>query len=129
KYINAVEERTLEEGLTAYDAWYLVTTYGKQSDQILAIFDSLKSKDPQERLIRAEVQFCIQYERVSTPMDFFIRRTGRLYFNIEQMREYLSVVLDEFREFAGATDKEVKNWNKKLQQIVKEHSEFSPERA
>ncbi|NND15552.1 MAG: glycerol-3-phosphate dehydrogenase/oxidase [Eudoraea sp.] len=129
KYINAVEELALEAGLTAYDAWYLVTTYGKQSDQILAIFDSLKNEDPQERLIRAEVQFTIQFERVSTPMDFFIRRTGRLYFNIEQMREYLAVVLDEFGEFSGATDKELKNWNKELQQIVKEHSEFSPERA
>ncbi|MBT8236064.1 MAG: glycerol-3-phosphate dehydrogenase/oxidase [Bacteroidia bacterium] len=129
KYISTIEDRVKQAALSYYDAWYLVTTYGKQADLILEIFDGLEKGEAEERLIRAEVQFTIQFERVSTPMDFFIRRTGRLYFNIEQMKDNLSVVLDEFREFAGASDKEVQRWKKKLKQEIKKHSEFTPDRA
>ncbi len=129
KYMDTIEDRVKQAGLTAFDAWYLVTTYGKQTDQILDTFDGLEDGEPQERLMRAEVRFTIQYERVSTPMDFFIRRTGRLYFNIEQMKDNLSVVLDEFREFAGASDKEVQRWKKKLKQEIEKHSVFTPDRA
>jgi len=129
KYMATVEDRAKQVGLSEYDAWYLVTTYGKQTDLLLDMFDGLENGEPSERLIRAEVQFTIQYERVSTPMDFFIRRTGRLYFNIEQMKDNLSVVLAEFREFAGASEKEVQRWNKKLKQEIETHSIFTADRA
>ncbi len=129
KYMATVEDRAKQVGLSEYDAWYLVTTYGKQTEILLDIFDGLENGEPSERLIRAEVQFTIQYERVSTPMDFFIRRTGRLYFNIEQMKDNLSVVLDEFREFAGASDKDLQRWKKKLKQKIETHSIFTPDRA
>jgi len=129
KYMATVKDRTKQVGLSEYDAWYLVTTYGKQTDLLLDMFDGLENGEPSERLIRAEVQFTIQYERVSTPMDFFIRRTGRLYFNIEQMKDNLSVVLAEFREFAGASEKEVQRWNKKLKQEIETHSIFTADRA
>lgn len=129
KYLSTIKERVKKEGLTDYDAWYLVTTFGKQSDMILDIFDVLKVTDPHEKLIRAEVQFTLQYEGVNTPMDFFIRRTGRLYFNIEQMQDYLDAVLEEFKSFARASEKDLKKWKKRLQQEIKRHSEFSPDRA
>ncbi|MDH3697815.1 MAG: glycerol-3-phosphate dehydrogenase/oxidase [Flavobacteriaceae bacterium] len=128
-YITAIEERVKKEGLADYNAWYLVTTYGKQSEQILDIYDSLENGEAQERLMRAEVRFTIQFERVSTAMDFFIRRTGRLYFDIEQMQDYLDAVLDEFGSFAGVSEKELVKWKKKLLLEIKRHSEFTPDRA
>ena len=45
KYIKSLTERVTPLGLTAYDAWFLVTTYGKQAETILERFEKLKDKD------------------------------------------------------------------------------------
>jgi glycerol-3-phosphate dehydrogenase len=37
-------------------------------------------EDQQEKMIKAEVWFAINYEMACTPADFFVRRTGRLFF-------------------------------------------------
>ena len=47
-------------------------------------------------MIKAEVWFTIHYEMTCSPADFFIRRTGRAYFNIESVYKNLSLVLTEF---------------------------------
>ena len=89
KYIEEVFAVIKGDGFTEYDAWYLVTTYGKQTEDVLASIRTFKNKDAHLRMIRAELNFAINHEMVSNPMDFFIRRTGRLYFDIESVREFL----------------------------------------
>ncbi|MDH3649656.1 MAG: hypothetical protein OEQ53_08225, partial [Saprospiraceae bacterium] len=59
---------------------YLLQNYGSQSDYILEQMDNDPSSDTTTRLLRAELEFCMQNEMVVTPADFLIRRTGRLYF-------------------------------------------------
>jgi len=129
KYMAAVAERIRPKGLLEHDAWFLVTNYGKQSDAILDTFESLEDKNPLHALIRAELRFTIDYERVSTPLDFYIRRTGRLYFDIEQVRETRQVIFEEFRSYTGATEEQLTSWRKELEEQVALHSHFSVERA
>jgi glycerol-3-phosphate dehydrogenase len=56
-------------------------------------------------LAKAELWFCIQHEMVQTPLDFFIRRTGKLFFDIESIGKLKEPILKEF--------KTVFNWDKK----------------
>ncbi len=128
KYIREVEGRLEPEGLSKYDAWFLVTNYGIQTESILEIFASLDDKDPGVRLIKAELHFGIRYEMVQTPLDFFIRRTGRLYFDINSIRDYLEPVLQEFKAICGVEDSQISSWKKQLLAEVEEHSQFSLER-
>jgi len=83
-------------GFSKIDANYLVHNYGKQTDIILEKFNELKDKNLEIRLAKAELWFCINYEMVQTPLDFFIRRTGRLYFNIESVKKLKELILKEF---------------------------------
>ena len=129
KYMAEVTERIRLMGLSEQDAWFLVTTYGKQADIILDTFDSFKDKDPIQALTCAELRFTIDFERVSSPMDFYIRRTGRLYFDIGQLRDTLDVVLEEFRTYTGATAEQLSNWRNEMQEQVTVHSHFSVERV
>ena len=129
KYMAEVSARIQPKGLSEHDAWFLVTNYGKQTDMILETFETFKDKNALNALIRAEVRFTIDYERVSTPLDFYIRRTGRLYFDIEQLRETLDVVFDEFSLYAGATDEQLQAWRDELEEQVEVHSHFSVERV
>ena len=129
KYMAEVTERIKPKGLSEQDAWFLVTTYGKQTDAILDTFESLKEQNALHALIRAEVRFTIDHERVSTPLDFYIRRTGRLYFDIEQVRDTMNAVFDEFQSYTGASEEQLASWRKELEEQLEIHSHFSVERV
>ncbi|WP_350286556.1 glycerol-3-phosphate dehydrogenase/oxidase [uncultured Croceitalea sp.] len=128
KYIAEIFERIKADGFTEYDAWFLVTNYGKQTEQVLDFYKSFKNKDPYLRLIRAELQFGIAFEMVSNPMDFFIRRTGRLYFDIDGIRTYLEPLLDDFKKAFGYDASEIEVFKTKMAHELEIHSNFSMER-
>ena len=95
-YINLIYKRIIKDNFDEKDAQYLVYNYGRQTDVILKKYDELKTGTPLEKMIKAEVWFTIHYEMTCSPSDFFIRRTGRAYFNIESVYKNLSLVLTEF---------------------------------
>ncbi|TAI47753.1 glycerol-3-phosphate dehydrogenase/oxidase [Flagellimonas allohymeniacidonis] len=128
KYIDEVYNRIKEEGFTHHDAWYLVTTYGKQTETILENYASLRNKDSYIRMIRAEAQFSIAHEMALNPMDFFIRRTGRLYFDIDSVREYLDPILEEFKKAFGYDSAQILTFKEKMEEELESHSNFSLER-
>ncbi len=129
KYIAQVFERIKADGFTEHDAWYLVTTYGKQTDEILETYSKLSHEDVHVRLICAEAQFGIANEMVLNPMDFFIRRTGRLYFDIDSVRNYMDPVLEEFKMAYGYDDDQIRSFKENLLNQLDSHSNFSLERA
>jgi len=128
KYIGAVEEQIKADGFTNYDAWYLVTTYGIQTESILELFAKIQGDKLKERMIRAEAQFAIAHEMALNPLDFFIRRTGRLYFDIDSVRKYKAAVFEEFQKAYNYSKEEMEAFSTKLDVQLKEHSDFSLER-
>lgn len=129
KYIVAIYERIKTDGFTEHDAWFLVTNYGKQTELILETYASLKDADIYERMAKAELRFGIDYEMVQNPMDFFIRRTGRLYFDIESVRSLMELILLEFKIVFGTDDDQLSAWRETLNKEIKEHSDFSIDRV
>ena len=129
KYIVQVEEQLQDDGFAKYNAWYLVTTYGKQTESILELYAKIKGGKPKERMIRAEAQFAVAHEMALNPLDFFIRRTGRLYFDIDSVREYKAPVFEEFQKAFSYSPEEIEAFSKELDAQLKEHSDFSVERG
>ena len=128
KYIGEVYHRIKEDGFSKYDAWYLVTNYGKQTETILQTYSSFKNKEAHLRMLRAELQFGIANEMVLNPMDFFIRRTGRLYFDIESIRSYLKPLLEDFKKAFGYGEEQLLEFKEKMEEELEVHSNFSLER-
>ena len=129
KYISEVYDHIKNEGFSKHDAWFLVTNYGKQTEKILELYATIVEADPYVRLAKAEVAFGIDFEMVQTPMDFFIRRTGRLYFDIESIRTLMEPILKEFQNKFGVSNDIVQGWRTTLEEELKEHSDFSLERG
>ncbi len=129
KYIAEIYDRIKSEGFSEYEAWFLVTNYGKQTETILETYSKLKDNDNYVRLIKAELHFGIDYEMVQNPMDFFVRRTGRLYFDIDSITTFMEPVLQEFKSIFKADDGQITVWRETLLALVKEHSDFSLERS
>ncbi|MES2285560.1 MAG: FAD-dependent oxidoreductase [Bacteroidota bacterium] len=77
-----------ELGLTITEAEMLLNRYGSNIDSLYNIIEKLKKQeqDPLPLLLRAQLHYCIENEMCTTPSDFFIRRIGALYFDIETVK-------------------------------------------
>ncbi|MCB0663821.1 MAG: glycerol-3-phosphate dehydrogenase, partial [Saprospiraceae bacterium] len=91
-------------GKSSQLADYLVSNYGKETYVLL---EKIASAVPTyEDLLKAEMEFTIDNELTLLPLDFINRRTGRLYFNLEQTLPYIDFILSFFAEkFTWDTDK------------------------
>ncbi|WP_298237321.1 glycerol-3-phosphate dehydrogenase/oxidase [uncultured Algibacter sp.] len=92
-YQLKIEKLLSNQGITdGYYAWYLASSYGKQADIIVEKAKAFKSNNALENLVRAELWYGIHHEMINTLNDFFIRRTGRLYFDIESVKKYMNII-------------------------------------
>ena len=116
-YIKELEPAVIALGLEAYHAWYLVTNYGRQAALMLS-----KMKDFQDppaiALARSEVWFAVNHEMVNSLEDFFVRRTGCLYFEIESLRTVREAVVADFKEFLGWDEHRLAAEEKRLDDLV-----------
>ncbi len=114
-YQVVVENELLKKGISEEDykyyAWYLTTTYGKNTAVILEKIDFFANGKPLENLIRAELWYCIHHEMTNSLADFFVRRTGRLYFHIYSVTKYFDIVLKDFKKYL--------NWDEKREEFEK----------
>jgi glycerol-3-phosphate dehydrogenase len=124
KYTKELQIQLKKEGFNDYTGWYLVSVYGKQTEEILKIYNELNDDDIQVKLIKAELHFCTNYELLQTPSDFFIRRTGKLYFDIESMKEMLESVLKEYQYIFKVDDEAINKYRKELLLEIEKHSKI-----
>lgn len=106
-------------------ARYLVEIYGRQVDDILALAGKIKD-EPELALLRAELQFGIQHELVVSLSDFFVRRTGMLYFDIQRMRRWRTIVADVMQAELAWDDERKARELKLLDDLVLMATTFYP---
>lgn len=97
-YIANLSKEMEPLGFSKYDAWYLTTTYGKDARIILDRLQEDKNPNKEEGLIDAELWYNLMYESVATPVDFFARRTGRIYFDVESVKTHMQRVAREIQD-------------------------------
>lgn len=87
---------------------YLVYNYGSNTDVIIGRYNSEKNPhlSPLEKIIMAEVWYGVDHEMVTGIKDFYIRRTGRLYFNRDFTLEHLDWTLECLSKELGWTAKQ-----------------------
>jgi glycerol-3-phosphate dehydrogenase len=103
-------------GLEASLAPYLVHNYGRQADEIIKQFKTRSEKDRDTALVLAEFDFAIRNEMVMTPSDFFIRRTGMLYFNIDRLDKHKAIVCENFKNLCN--EKQLDLYRQKLEREI-----------
>ncbi|MDH5474895.1 MAG: glycerol-3-phosphate dehydrogenase/oxidase [Cyclobacteriaceae bacterium] len=99
---------------------YLVTTYGTQTEEIVAIYKEKNYK----YLASAEAQFSIQKEGACTLEDFFVRRTGKLFFEPDAIPVEINEVCKVFIQLLHWEDGKVKLETEKLLNLLKKATDF-----
>ena len=107
-------------GLPEDRSSYLTHTYGSQAFKILA---DCNGEDKDIALAVAEVKYAIRCESMQTLPDFFIRRTGRLFFDplsIEKLIEPVARIAAVQLKWDGERmDKEIQSVKQALEDIVR----------
>lgn len=103
-YTRKIQAKLGESGISSNYAPYLVHNYGIQVDAIMEKLKTCPESDPELRLLKAELSFCLEEEMVCKPLDFIERRSGRLFFWIHTAEQYLDEILDDFKIRFGWTE-------------------------
>ncbi len=121
-YIKELQQQLHQLQLPEFNATYLVHNYGKESWKILENLRTNESLPSEEALILAELDYCCAHEMVVKPLDFLVRRTGRLFFLPYSIAMVEKMIFPYFAEHMGWTDtqlqKEKIHWNEVVQSIL-----------
>jgi glycerol-3-phosphate dehydrogenase len=118
-YIRLLEKQLKPWGFNQY-ANYLVSNYGKQTDVILNYLKNLPGTKNDLALAKSELWFCIHYEMVISPADFFIRRTGMLFFQMNRMYALLEPIIQEFKRYFEWSDEKTKREEEIVKKVIRE---------
>lgn len=124
KYIGAVARELNHLGGDAQSASSLVHTYGRVTTGLLHdLRNNFRSADSSS-ILSAELDYTLHNEMVLSPADFFIRRTGMLFFNIARLKENLEKVLTTFRERFNWSEDKLATERQLMQDWIKFASQF-----
>ncbi|WP_282122822.1 glycerol-3-phosphate dehydrogenase/oxidase [Algibacter mikhailovii] len=128
KYQKQLETTLIELGVSNnYYAWYLCSTYGKNADIIIRESSNFSNQDVLERLIRAELLYCLHHEMTGSLSDFFVRRTGRLYFDIKSINTYMPLILNDFINYLNWDTARVNFEKDNMALLIKDATTFYAE--
>lgn len=125
---QAYQEEILIEfsgkGIDSYTSWYLCSTYGKNARYILLSALKIQELNLEKALIKAEIEYVIQYESAYSPDDYFNRRSGKLYFDINGVKANFNFILAEFKEHFNWSEEKLIIERIKCQELIDDVSVF-----
>jgi glycerol-3-phosphate dehydrogenase len=124
RYIKDITLMLKEQNVPGHYASYLVNNYGIQTDIIMELMKHYKDTDPELRLLKSELDFCLDYEMVCKLLDFIERRTGRLYFWIETVEKYKDEILQLFKLKFDWTEEQFQLEKEMILNAIKNSKEF-----
>jgi glycerol-3-phosphate dehydrogenase len=123
EYISSVEE-TLKPFSLQNRAEYLVTAFGKQTDEIISLLKKENEHDVDLCLTFAELNFCFEKEMILSASDFFVRRTGMLYFNLPLLKKVIEPCLQKMKTIFNWGDEEFINQKREMELLIEKASHF-----
>jgi glycerol-3-phosphate dehydrogenase len=125
KFIASVNERIKGCNFPPHTSRYLVENYGLQANDILTDFEKSKNDvEPDLALLKAELSFCMRYEMVCSLLDFFVRRTGLINFNIHRVGKWKEAIHEQFKNYFNWSQETSIQELKKLDDQIKSVTNF-----
>lgn len=120
-YVETKAKDGVHVGIPFDKAKKLVEKYGTNVDDVFIYAGMVESSTialPVD--VYAELLYSIYHEMVYTPSDFFIRRTGYLYFQIALVEKYKEVVIDVMSNILGYSESEKQFYTIQLNQMIED---------
>ncbi len=96
----------------------LVSNFGKQSDQIISNLENFSEDDQEVNLSKAELKFCLENEMVMRASDFFVRRSGTLYFSLPALKKIMKPCLRLMTAHFAWDEARVETERKEMERLI-----------
>ncbi|MER1956586.1 MAG: FAD-dependent oxidoreductase [Solibacillus sp.] len=116
-----VEKRTKlgqQYGLTAEESQFVARFYGTNVDEIFDYVSKANGSLPP--IVYGQLYYAMNEEAASTPLDFFVRRTGALYFNIDFVKQHKKLVIDEMEQYLNWTTEQKLKYTEQLEMEIRQ---------
>ena len=126
-YKQKLFEKVKDSNLTYYDVDSLVRNFGSQSEIIVDKFFQFLEEDKEQPLValgRAELWFGVENELIVTATDYFIRRTGRLYFDVETVMPLSEKIIQDLANYFNWDEARIKQETEDIKQYVYEAADI-----
>ncbi|UOQ85071.1 glycerol-3-phosphate dehydrogenase/oxidase [Gracilibacillus salinarum] len=111
----------VELGLTTEEAEMLVQRYGSNVETVFDYYQqAVKNPGELGALTSAMLTYSLEHEAACKPVDFFIRRTGALFFDINWVQQEKDAVIKEMEQQLGWTALQTTEYTKELDQLLYE---------
>ena len=113
----------VEVGLTEEEAFTLIQQYGTNVEIVFQLFQEKTAEalendiDP---IVFAELVYALDYEMAFTPADFFIRRTGALFFDMDFVKQQRKAVTKFMAKSLQWSKEQTTTYEQELTKIIQE---------
>lgn len=108
-------------GLSAEDAEQLTHRYGSNVNRLYTIIRERGENAASSGLpkaVFASVVYAMEEEMAATPEDYFVRRTGALYFNIHWVTQWKELVMAYMGRVLNWSEQEMTQHRERLEQLI-----------
>ncbi|MEH7114788.1 glycerol-3-phosphate dehydrogenase/oxidase [Neobacillus niacini] len=122
EYTSIKELEAVEYGFTIEQGRRFVQMYGSNVNEI---FHYARRFDEIEELqltkpVYAQLMYSLEHEMVTAPADFFIRRTGALFFNINWVRTWKDDVIALMADHLGWSMEQTAHYKEELEKELRD---------
>jgi glycerol-3-phosphate dehydrogenase len=119
-FIETKAEEATKYGLTKEEGRKLAEMYGSNVDKLFhyAKAFEIEKNTKLSRYVYAKINYAIHEEMTVKPSDFFIRRTGALFFDIEWVRTWKEQILSYMKHELAWTEKETSHYRAELEKEI-----------
>lgn len=117
-FIRKKAEEALAYGFTREQGEQLARQYGTNVDRLFALAKTYDRSQSMPLDLYVMLVYAIEEEMAVTPLDFFIRRTGALFFRIDWVKRWKDAVLSFMAQYAGWTEEEQKRYRREVEQAL-----------
>jgi len=123
--VSEFEKSKIAEGITlglsSTEAEALANRYGSNVVELYSIIEKLQEeKNELPVLLRAQLIYAIENEMCCTPSDFFIRRTGLLYFDMESVKKWKDPLILYMQNLLAINNEFAVRYNADLQNAMEQ---------
>lgn len=115
-FVEKKAKEAISFGLTTEEGYYLAKKYGSNVDELFRY--AKQCADSDETLppfVYAQLLYAIEQEMIVKPVDFFIRRTGALFFQIQWVKEWKDAVIEKMAQIFSWTEEQKEEYKKELE--------------
>ncbi len=125
-YVSRKALEGVKYGLALEEAKELVSFYGSNVSIVFEYLDKIKEEKRLPLTLFIKLQYALDHEMVSTPIDFFNRRTGALYFELSLVKKYGTDVIQYMSKYFNWNEDKIKNYTEELILAIEEAERTIP---